>query len=432
MSLPKTNFFPASFVTILIWLVPAITWGQPKSLVIGIDGLGFGEHGFSVTPTPWIDSLIDGSFVSGVYRGAYSDSAIAGGVLGTASQQPTVSGPGWSSILTGVWIDKHNVSGNSFTGRNYDDYPTYLATLKTSLPELATASFVNWSPIDTYIIASADDDANPGNDLDFRGTYSSDALVAAGATAFLADENVDPGAVFVAFDEVDIAGHRCGSANSCYGQEIREADSLVGDLLNALRARPEFDQEDWQIVVTSDHGHRPSGGHGGQSDLERTIPFVVSSKHVNQGTLSPFPNGVAQIDVSPTVLEHFGLPVLEHYDGFSRAQGAVSLNPDINGDGLVFGDGTGPQETDDVTAFIALWLQPNTLDAPNAADLNLDGIADLADWAILNAAEPAMGQAILSQMNNVPEPRVVPTVIAVFVFFACWFRRARPNRVMKP
>ena len=36
--------------------------------------------------------------------------------------------------------------------------------------------------------------------------------------------------------------------------------------LDAIAARPDFTNEDWQILVTSDHGHKPNGGHGGQSE----------------------------------------------------------------------------------------------------------------------------------------------------------------------
>ena len=50
-------------------------------------------------------------------------------------------------------------------------------------------------------------------------------------------------------------------------------------------------------------------------------------------------------------------------------QGVVAIvYTDINRDGTISGDGTGPFETDDVTAFISLWLQPSTILNPNPAD----------------------------------------------------------------
>ena len=62
---------------------------QKRTLVIGIDGMGFGTMGFEVASTPNIDSLTNGTFGGGAYNGAYSDNAFAGGVVGTPTEQPT-------------------------------------------------------------------------------------------------------------------------------------------------------------------------------------------------------------------------------------------------------------------------------------------------------------------------------------------------------
>ena len=83
-----------------------------------------------------------------------------------------------------------------------------------------------------------------------------------------------------------------------------------------------------------------------------------------------------------------------------------STSPDINGDGVVFGDGTGPYESDDVTAFVSYWRLSAPPTSPLPADLNLDGIVDLGDWAILNSVDPAMAQAVAATLRSsvVPEP----------------------------
>ena len=41
-------------------------------------------------------------------------SVFAGGDLGGATEQATSSGPGWSTIFTGVWLNKHGVRSNKF------------------------------------------------------------------------------------------------------------------------------------------------------------------------------------------------------------------------------------------------------------------------------------------------------------------------------
>jgi hypothetical protein len=391
-----------------------------KSLLFGIDGLGFGTQGFSVTSTPFMDSLIDGSWQAS-YNGAYSDQAFAGGVLGTPTEQPTVSGPGWSTMLTGVWTDRHKVLNNSsgsspgdFAVGDFANNPPYLATLKEADPTLSTASYVYWGPIEDYIIGSIDNDGDLTNDVDFHFAYHNDVNAVNAAVADISDVGgLDPDAVFISVDLVDGAGHSCGSSGACYATAVQTADSFVGQALTAIANRPNFANEDWQIVITADHGHRVGGGHGGQSDLERTIPFIVASKNLAQGNLPiSFPQEVSHADTAPTILDHFGVSIPSHYYGVSRAAGQLVGDPDINGDGFVQGDGTGSYEDDDVVAFISLWLQPNTAENPNPADFNFDGITDLSDWIFLNGFDPAMGQAILSALS-VPEPTSLTLTLAL-------------------
>ena len=91
----------------------------------------------------------------------------------------------------------------------------------------------------------------------------------------------------------------------------------------------------------------------------------------------------------------------------------VPSNPlDINGDGSISGDGTGPAASDDVTAFVEGWLVQNShngiqfgdLETMASGDINFDGIVDLDDWSLLNAASPALGAAVLGALAAVPEP----------------------------
>lgn len=416
-------------VIVLVFWGDAAAMAQKKSLVIGIDALGYGARGLSVADTPWIDSLINGAFAGGSYNGAYTDVAYAGGQIGQSTQQPTVSGPGWSTMLTGVWADRHNVYNNSFTSPNYASNPVYLGTLKAALPTLKTATFINWDPIDTIILNSIQTDGNSSNNLNFRGNYDNDNATAAGAVAAISSLSVNYDALFVALDEVDAAGHSCGSSGACYQTEIEQADALVGQMLNSVMNRPNFAAEDWQIIITADHGQLATGGHGGQSDLERNIPFIVASKSLSQGRLVDSVQGVSHADVAPTVLDHFGVAIPNHYFGVSRGAGGVLGSPDINGDGVVLGNGTGPYESDDVTAFIFHWMQTSPVTTPLPADLNIDGIVNLADWGILNLADPTMGQSVAAalRIRVVPEPSAwtVALMVAIVPCVAGFYRYYR-------
>lgn len=280
-------------------------YAQPKSLVIGIDGMGFGEQGFSVASTPNMDSLINGTWKTG-YNGAYGV-AFAGGVAGESTEQPTSSGPGWATIFSGVWADRHDVYNASFTNPDFENNPTYFETLEENVPNLFSVSIAGGFIRDD-IIATVND-----------GNSRMDVSTAAPqATAYLngLDTNL-PIALFVYDPNVDGAGHTCGTNGLCYSDAITEADEFVGELLDAIAGRPNFAAEDWQIIVTSDHGHLPDAlGHGGQSDAEKNSPLIVSSKSITQGSIqSPNQYGVSNADVAPTVLAHFGLPIPDRYFG---------------------------------------------------------------------------------------------------------------------
>ena len=53
-------------------------------------------------------------------------------------------------------------------------------------------------------------------------------------------------------------------------------DTWAAGLLEAIAQRDSYDEEDWLILITTDHGGVDSG-HGGQSDEER-ITWLASNR----------------------------------------------------------------------------------------------------------------------------------------------------------
>lgn len=117
---------------------------QKRVLIIGMDGTR--PDALAKAKTPTFDRLIK--------EGAFTDNA---NILGERYQKnDTISGPGWSSILTGVWADKHGVHDNNFKGKNYELFPHFFKRLKRERPDAKTASLVSWAPIHEFILSEAD------------------------------------------------------------------------------------------------------------------------------------------------------------------------------------------------------------------------------------------------------------------------------------
>lgn len=260
-------------------------------LVIGIDGVR--PDALQVATTPNIDQLIA--------NGAVTYDACAGGGLNTPTQQETVSGPGWSSIFTGVWADKHNVPTNQFAEPNYDEYPHFFARLKEARPKAVLASIAAWLPIQSQILSN--------EDYRFDGIGEDkpelDRSVTANAIEYVSTQ--DPDVVVFQLGNTDAAGHEYAFSpdSAGYVKAIETADEQVGAVVDAMRSRPNYAQEDWLVIVTTDHGGTGTI-HGGQSLVERTVFIIVSGEGTRNGVIAPGPGHVA---IPPTVFSHLEIEV---------------------------------------------------------------------------------------------------------------------------
>ncbi|MFD9601235.1 alkaline phosphatase family protein [Streptomyces sp. NPDC059970] len=270
---------------------------QAKTLVIGIDGATFDT--FSRADVPHIEQLM-------------AKGLTARSNLYANPMAPTVSGAGWSSIATGVWPDKHHVKDNNFTAPNYGQYPDYATRLETADPATSTLVVGTWSPIPQIVF---------GAKTDLRIAGGNDEGTTAKAEDYLAHGN--PDSTFVHLDEVDGAGHSSGSASDAYLKALNTADTQVGRLLDAVTSRPTYADEDWLVVVTADHGHTPTGGHGGNTPLERGTFVIARGKGIEPGSVR---DDVKITDIAPTVLRHEGVAAdpAWNLDGTSLAE----LKPD--------------------------------------------------------------------------------------------------------
>lgn len=267
-------------------LVDAV--GEPKVLLIGIDGVR--PDVLARVFTPNIDALIA--------AGAFSDQAQTG--------LPTVSGPSWSSMLTGVWSEKHGVIDNTFVGKNYEAYPDFLTRIETVAPELHTFAVADWNPLVSEadggpLISPAVDEVVTLDGYIF-GWAEADSMSTNIAIDRLGRSGVD--ALFVYLGDPDETSHQNGSIGIEYEHAIERADRNVGRLIEAVRARPSYDAERWLVLMSTDHGRTTDGGHGGESPEERTIFFLASGSDAVVGPIAEAPEIV---DIAVTALAHLGI-----------------------------------------------------------------------------------------------------------------------------
>lgn len=266
---------------------------QKKVLYLGIDGCRF--DAMQAAHTPNLDSLIE--------NGCYHDGLL---ILGERYRKnDTISGPGWSTILTGVWADKHGVHDNQFGGKNYEEFPALFVRLKSVQPDAKTYSMITWEPIREHIVSGADQNLSV---VPQGGNYAqADSVAARSVARMLGTE--DPTLVFYYIGQVDESGHKHGFHPTVqpYLQAIEQADELVGQVLTALRARKTFDEEEWLILVTCDHGGRGTSHSNGHNDPEILNSFViVSGEAAERGKI---PGQPYLVDVPVTALKYLGVPL---------------------------------------------------------------------------------------------------------------------------
>jgi predicted AlkP superfamily pyrophosphatase or phosphodiesterase len=261
--------------------LPALTAGKiPKALVIGIDGTR--ADAIQTAETPALDCLLGHS--------AWSFNA------STQLTAPAVSAPGWVSVLTGVEPSKHWVLDNeSLSGYN-PEYPSFLLRARRDYG-LKTAAAAQWFLLITEFLEKE-------GALDFQ-SMNFDKYMAEDMARHLKNANSD--IHFIVFDDADEAGHLAGFGpdEPLYILALQETDASIGKLLDAILARPSFSDEEWLVIVTSDHG---GGGrsHGTRNPDNRTIFLIVSGPGAEPGEIKRA--GVSHLDVYPTVMTFFGYP----------------------------------------------------------------------------------------------------------------------------
>lgn len=226
-------------------------------VVAGIDGMGNYDR---LADTPFFDALRKDK------NALYTDTAL--------SVLPTISAENWCAMLKGVGPEKHGYNNEKLSvtpAPDNSDYPSVFKFLRDKYPFAKLCSFVNWEPINFGGIEhniGVEKFRNDDNPL-------ADQIV----SKLLTDR---PLFTFIAFDNVDEAGHHGGYGSKEHLSAIMAAEQNCRRIYEAIEKSGRKD--DTLFIILTDHGGI-GHSHGGNDDKERLNSYIAVGKGLKSGKL---------------------------------------------------------------------------------------------------------------------------------------------------
>jgi hypothetical protein len=384
----------------------------------------------------------DGTNMSKILEYAYDNpdsgfrAVMADGVTGTTSLigHTTISGPSWSTILTGVWDDKSGVINNLFDPEPYTKWPTVINLLEYELGDnVKTAVVADWK----YINDIADAGGYPADENvyiaynDDEGWEAADDAVAAKTIELINATGAGESTFIFSYQvAVDEEGHLHGGGSPEYRDAVINTSENIKSILDAVDAWEAATGEEWTVIVTTDHGHQQSQGlgHGFQSPNE-TSSFIIFDLEGddNDGVQNL---GYQNVDITPTIVDLFGLEQRSDFDGVpltDKAAGIVDPGdlPDLK---VSLNNALGMYGYPNIGVDIALGTRTVFASVPYiidglVTDINdflqgivdqdiflISGLADISQWIVQFNGDLAVGvtQAVARVVAYLTGSGVIP------------------------
>lgn len=243
---------------------------QRKLLLIAIDGL-VGTEVKTIDP-PTIKQLLEKSKFS--YK--------------TKAEPVTTDAATWKTLLTGVSYSKHKIKDSTFVysaPAGSDPHAAQPASYASIFARILTTSRANVSSI---LISPWGGMINKlgGELLNNAMPVSNDQVARDSAISVVTKKNQD--IVIVNFNGVNKAGIAGGfnATNANYRAAVNTVDGYIGEIMTALKARPNYNKsEEWLVVVTSTHGGI-GNSYGGGSKAETDVLTLYYNENIKKQELN--------------------------------------------------------------------------------------------------------------------------------------------------
>lgn len=241
-----------------------------KAIVIGYDGCQAGLLKYT-------DEAPEGGISYLLSTGGDAKLSYSGGAnYPYMTTQQTSTGSSWCSMLTGKWGTETGVDNNGVNKPN--DYLTNLTSLvqdgtinssafyvssdchfiEPDSTYILEKQYVEENGINTHFVDSANDDETFDNIInDLKKQNCSDYI-------------------FSTFEYTDHEGHTTGFSinNEKYKEAYITSEEVAREIIDTVEARETYSEEDWLIMITTDHGG-VNNSHGSMTVFER-MTFIVT------------------------------------------------------------------------------------------------------------------------------------------------------------